>query len=551
MAEFRILGPLEVEGDEGLLPLGGQKQRALLGTLVVHAGEVVSTDRLVDELWGEHPPRTATTSLQNMISQLRKLLGADVLVTRPPGYVLAAGREQVDAARFEQLVADARKTPADERARLLREALALWRGPPLADLEFERFAEGEVRRLEELRLDALEERIDADLELGLGSELVPELEALVERHALRERLRRELMLALYRSGRQAEALQVYQDARRVLADELGVDPGPALKQLYTSILRQEDVLQAAEPVREGEDRHADVVEALLAGRLVVVLGSGINDGGPPDGRLPASTEVAAALAEAFGYPREREPDLARVSQYVALMKGVGPLYDELHGLLSRECVPAPVHRALATLTGLLRERGAPGQLIVTANFDQALEQALGDVGEEFDVVSYIAIGRHRGKFLHVSAEGRVAVVEVPNTYAEVAPEGRTVILKIHGGVDPAPEREWDSFVVSEDDYIDYLAQSDLAAVVPVGLAARLRRSHFLFLGYSLRDWYVRVFLNRLWRRESPTYRCWAAEPSVDPLELESWRSLGIDVFEAPLESYVAELSRRIELETVA
>ncbi len=548
MPEFRILGPLEVVGDGGPVPLAGQKLRTLLGALLVHAGEVVSTDRLVDELWGEHPPKTATTSLQNMVSQLRKALGADVLVTRPPGYALEVEPGQVDAARFERLVAEARGAPAQERARLLRDALALWRGPALADLAFEPAAEGEARRLEELRLEAFEERIAADLELGLGQELVSELEPLVQAHPLRERFRRQLMLALYRSGRQVEALQAYHDAREALADELGLDPGPELKQLYASILRQEHVLEKAQAAPEPEDHYTDVVKALLSGRLVLVLGSGVNDTAEPDGGLPAYAEVAAALAESFDYPPRPERDLARVSQYVALMKGVGPLYDELHGLFAREYTPPPVHRALARLTGRLRSLGAPGQLIVTANFDQALERALGEAGEEFDVVSYIALGRHRGRFLHLSAEGAAEVVDVPNTYAEVAPEQRAVILKIHGGVDTAPEREWDSFVVSEDDYIDYLAQSDVAGAVPVGLAARLRRSHFLFLGYPLREWYVRVFLHRLWGREAPAYRSWAAEPGLDPVELESWRSHGIDVFEVGVEDYLAELERRLAVE---
>lgn len=548
MLQFRILGPLEVAGEHGEIPLGGQKQRSLLGGLVIRAGHVVSTDRLLDELWGEHPPKTATTSLQNMVSQLRKLLGAEVLLTKPPGYVLQVEPEQVDAVRFERIVAGARAAPPDERARLLHEALALWRGPPLADLEFELFAENEVRRLEELRLDALEERIEADLELGQGSELVAELDSLVERHPLRERLRRQLMLALYRAGRQAEALQVYHDTRQTLSDELGVDPSPALKQVYTSILRQEEVLERAPAPEAKEDHYGDVLTALLSGRLVLVLGSGINAAPKLDGGLPAYAEVAAALAESFGYPPEGEPDLARVSQYVALMKGVGPLYDELHGLFAHEYEPADVHRALAETIGVLRKRGAPGQLVVTANFDRALERALAEVDEEFDVVSYIALGRHRGKFLHVSAEGAVAVVDVPNTYAGVGPDRRTVVLKIHGGVDPAPEREWDSFVVSEDDYIDYLSHSDLAAAVPVGLAARLRRSHFLFLGYPLREWYVRVFLHRLWGNESPTYHSWAVQPSVDPPELASWRRLGIDVFEVAPEDYAGELRRRLVAE---
>ena len=547
MLDFRILGSLEVVGEDGRIPLGGRKQRSLLGALVIRAGRVVSTDRLLDERWGAQPPKTATTSLQNMVSQLRKLLGPEVLMTRPPGYVLQVEPDQVDAVRFERLVAEARGLPAGERSKRIAEALALWRGPPLADLEFELFAEGEVCRLEELRLDALEERIEADLEAGLGTELVPELEALVDRHRLRERLRRQLMVGLYRSGRQAEALQVYHEFRQTLADELGVDPSPALKQVYTSILRQEEVLERA-PVPEAEDHYGDVLAALLSGRLVLVLGSGINEAPRADGGLPAYAEVAASLAESFGYPPEGEPDLARVSQYVALMKGVGPLYDELHGLFAREYEPAGIHRALAETLGLLRERNAPGQLIVTANFDQALERARTEVGEEFDVVSYIALGQHRGKFLHVSTEGEVTVVDVPNTYAAVGPERRTVILKIHGGVGPAPEREWDSFVVSEDDYIDYLGHSDLAGAVPVGLAARLRRSHFLFLGYPLRQWYVRVFLHRLWQHESPTYHSWAVQPSVDPPELASWRSLGIDVFELAPGEYAAELTRRLAAE---
>jgi DNA-binding SARP family transcriptional activator len=430
--EYRILGPLETLADDGPIALGGQKQRALLAVLLLHAGEVVSSEHLVGQLWGEHPPKTAATSLQNLVSQLRKLLGNDAIETRPPGYVLRVNRDRFDLARFEQLVADARHVPAERRAQMLRDALALWRGPPLADFAFEEFAQGEIRRLEELRLDALEARLEAELEAGGGGELVAELEPLVAQFPLRENLRRLLMLALYRAGRQADALRSYHDTRRVLDEELGIEPSPALKQLYSSILRQETVLQR-EPTRVDQDHHGEVVKAMVAGRLVVVVGGGVNVSDDGNGALPGFAEIAAHLADAFGCYAEQERGLPNVSQYVALMKGVGPLYDELHALFDRDYSPGPVQRCLADLAAALRARSGPGQLILTTNFDQSLERAFTEAGAEFDVVSYIALGRHRGKFLHVSAEGDVEVVELPNTYTRLAPERRTVILKIHGG----------------------------------------------------------------------------------------------------------------------
>jgi DNA-binding winged helix-turn-helix (wHTH) protein len=186
---FRILGPLEVEGEYGQLALAGRKQRALLALLLFHSGELVSSDRLVDALWGEDPPATAATSLRNLVAQLRKLLGAGTIVTRPSGYVLAIEPDALDLTRFERLLAQARKAQPREKAILLREALALWRGPPLADLAFERFAQREVHRLEELRMEALEERLEAELALGHGAELVAELETLVQQQPLRERFR--------------------------------------------------------------------------------------------------------------------------------------------------------------------------------------------------------------------------------------------------------------------------------------------------------------------------------------------------------------------------
>ena len=228
MREFRILGPLEVVLDGQAVQLGGQRQRALLAALLVHHGQVVSTGRLVDLLWGERAPKTATTSLQNAVSQLRRELGADIVQTRAPGYLVAVEPDELDAARFEALFAQARVAPAAERAALLRSALALWRGPALADLADEEFTQGEIRRLEELRLDAQEERIAADIELGLHREVTGELEALAAVSPLRERVCYLRMLALYRSGRQAEALQVFRDTRHAFSEQLGIEPGADL-----------------------------------------------------------------------------------------------------------------------------------------------------------------------------------------------------------------------------------------------------------------------------------------------------------------------------------
>jgi DNA-binding SARP family transcriptional activator len=539
--QFRILGPLEVADETGPVALGGQKQRALLGLLLIRAGEVVSTDLLIDQLWGEDPPKAARAGLQNLVAQLRRLFGADRVVLRPPGYVLHVDEDGFDLARFELLVKEARQAEPAERAAKLREALELWRGPPLADLTFESFAQNEIRRLEELRLDAIEERIDADLTLGQGGELVAEITALVEEFPLRERLRGHLMLALFRVGRQAEAIAAYHSAKSALSDELGIDPSPALQQLYTDILRQEAWLLPSSPAPAVEDHLSDVVRALLTGRLVAVLGAGV---APADG-LPGVEEVVSHLAERFDCPAEHCRDLARVAEWVALVHGIGPLYDELHELYDRDYEPGPVQRLLAEFAGLLRERGAARQLVLTTSFDQTLERAFADAGEELDVVFYLALGGHRGKFVHVAPDGSSTVVELPNAYTDLPLGERTVLLKIHGQVDRRPEREWESFAISEDDHIDYLAQTEVATVVPVTLAAALRRSHFLFLGYPLRDWSLRVFLHRVWGREKVSYRSWAVVPGADRMERELWRQRGIDLFDMPVDDYLQSLSRRL------
>ena len=244
--EFRILGPLEVCDDGRTLPLGGPKLRKVLALLLLRPGEVLSTDRLIDEIWGERPPTKAAASLQVYVSRLRKLLPPGILLTEGRGYRLALSGEEIDAHRFERLFEEgrsARKQGDPERAAgLMRQALEVWRGPALADFAYESFAQGEIARLEELRVAVLEERIEADLARGRHSELVGELEALIAAYPLRERLRGQLMLALYRSGRQAEALEAYQDARRALAEGLGIEPSPVLRELERAVLDQDPAL---------------------------------------------------------------------------------------------------------------------------------------------------------------------------------------------------------------------------------------------------------------------------------------------------------------------
>jgi DNA-binding SARP family transcriptional activator len=534
--DFRILGPLEVEGEAGPVALGGPRQRALLAVLVLDAGRVVPTDRLVDLLWGEEAPRTATTSLQNAVSQLRKLLGTELVETRPPGYVLRADARQIDAARFERALREARAEPPARRSELLRDALATWRGPALADFAFEQFAQPEIRRLEELRLVALEERIAADMELARHADVVGELEALVAEHPLRETFRRQLMLALYRAGRQAEALDAFQDARTRFVEELGIEPGPELRRLQAEILRHEAGIAAPGAARPVTDDEAEIVRALLAGRVVPVLG------------LDGGGELASHLATAFEVPGEGIADLARVSQYVATMQGSGPLYDELHALFEAAVEPRPLHRFLAALPPLLRERGVPHQLIVSTNYDLALERAFENAGEELDIVAYVATGPHRGRFWHRAPGEAPRPIEVPNTYAsELSLERRTILLKLHGAVDPLPEREWESFVITEDDYIDYLGHSQLAAVVPVVLAAKLRRSHFLFLGYEMADWNLRLILNRMWGERPVGYRSWAVQRSPSPLARAFWHRYDVTPLDLDPESYVELLERRLEV----
>jgi DNA-binding SARP family transcriptional activator len=296
MIEFRLLGPFE-----GSVPLPGGKPKALLARLLLDPGRVVSVDTLIESLWNEPPP-SAPKVLQAHVSALRKALGPEAIETRAPGYVLRSGPS--DLARFEELAERARaEADAKGRARLLREALGLWRGEPLAEFRREPFAQTAGARLAELRLDALGHRIEAELELGRHEQLVSELAVLVEEEPLREQLRGQLMLALYRSGRQVDALAVYREGRRVMVEELGIEPGRELQALVRAILRHDPALDDESTRRAG--RRGSVV-------CVGCLPLGLVD--PLDRELlfVELAQDAASLAEAaarLGRVRRDDPGL--------------------------------------------------------------------------------------------------------------------------------------------------------------------------------------------------------------------------------------------------
>ena len=342
--EFRILGPLEVAEGDRQLQVGGTRERALLAILLIHAGEVVSAGRLIDELWGSELPGNPANALQVVVSRVRKALEGSAspsrLVTRKPGYVLDVRPDELDAGRFGRLVEEARRAGPGGQPRglsLLKEALGLWRGPALAEFAAQGFAREEIARLEEERTRAVEMKAEAELALGRHAELVAELRALVAANPLRERLRGHLMLALYRSGRQGEALRVFQEGRSVLVDELGVDPGPDLQELHQQILLQAASLIAAPeagaaaksnlptPVTSFVGRHAELAAAgklLRRSRLVTLTGPG------GSGKTRLAVELARTSLESFPdgvwlVELEAVSDPAMVPASLAAVLGIG------------------------------------------------------------------------------------------------------------------------------------------------------------------------------------------------------------------------------------
>ena len=335
---FRVLGPFGVYDNHGReVELGGRQQRIVLATLLLHRNEVVSVDRLIDAVWDEQAPANAVKNVQIYVSRLRKALEAtspeSLVQTRPNGYVLAVAPGELDVDRFERLVEEGRRAlAAGEPAQAetsLREALALWRGEPLADFAYDSFAQSEIARLEELRLAALEERLQADLALGRHEDVTAELRGLVAQHPLRERLRGQLMLALYRSGRKADALRVYDEARRALAEELGLEPSESLQGLQRAVLTDDPSLAAPPRVAPSRKRGpiAGAPSPLLAGRRGALIGIG------------GALLLAAALAVALLAVTRDRPSAGIVSVPPDSLAQIDPEDEQHRGRYPGRCPP--------------------------------------------------------------------------------------------------------------------------------------------------------------------------------------------------------------------
>jgi hypothetical protein len=303
---------------------------------------------------------------------------------------------------------------------------------------------------------------------------------------------------------------------------------------------------------DGEAHYALVTKALAEGRVVPFLGAGASLCGRPAeagferGKyLPSAGELVEYLSDA--YPPGEPRDLLRVAQFVYVMEGSGPLYERLRQLFDAHYPVTELHQLLAALPGLLRAKGYPDRhlLVMTTNYDDLVERAFEAAGEPHDVVWYVADGDSRGKFRHRAPDGQARVIERPNEYGALSLAERSVVLKIHGAFSRANPDE-DSYVIAEDHYIDYLTRADVAGLIPVTLAAKVKRSHFLFLGYSLTDWNMRVILQRIWGTQQLTYKSWAIQRAPRPLDIEVWKKRGVDILDVDLATYVRTLRERLD-----
>ena len=467
--EVRLLGPLEVVVDGRLLDVRRQKQRALLALLALRAGEVVPTDRLVDELWGDEPPKAAVGSLQNFVSELRKMLGTDLLVTRSPGYLLDIPRDAVDVHRFERMVREAGHVAPEQRSASLREALGLWRGPALADVQLEEAMVGEAARLEESRVAAWEDRLEAELELGRHSRAIGELESLVAKHPLRERPVGLLMLALYRGGRQADALDAYRRARETLVEELGIDPSPELQRLEQAILRHDAELDRPEaprkrvPASEPDRRKtvtilfADLVDSTELGArldpevLRRVLDRYFELARAAIERHGGAVEkfIGDAVMAVFGIPTVHEDDALRAVRAASEL---------------REALAEPTEE----LTG---PHGIPLQVRVGVNTGEVLVRA-ADSGESFATGAAVNVA---ARLEEAALPGEILIGEATHRLVQHAVEsepvdpldlggalGRASVFRV-GGVGEAARPLGRAALVGRDDELALL-QSAFAGV---------------------------------------------------------------------------------------
>jgi predicted ATPase/DNA-binding SARP family transcriptional activator/class 3 adenylate cyclase len=469
LLKYRLLGPLEVHDGDRVPALGGAKQRALLALLLLNANRVVSRERIIDGLWGEEPPETAVATVQVYVSRLRKLLGPGALVTRPPGYLFAAELESIDVFRFERLVAEGRQALAggdsERAARALREALALWRGPALGEFE-EPFARVEGGRLDYLRVAAVEERIEADLALGRQADLIGELEGLIAEHPHRERLRAQLMLALYRSGRQAEALAAYRDARAAL-DELGLEPGEQLRALEKQILTQDRALAPvvqktnlpAEPTPlVGRTQELSEVRALLSARKLLTL-TGAGGAGKTRLALEAARSLLAEFHDGVWFvslaavsdPELVEPTISQVlgahGDLNAFLRGkrLLLLLDNLEQLLPD--VAPTVARLETTVLATSRERlnvaGEQEYPVPTLPLEDAVQlftQRARQVEPRFEPDEHVPKIARRLDGLPLALELAAARVKALSPQQIAERLGHSLDLLI-GGARDAPERQ--------------------------------------------------------------------------------------------------------------
>ena len=308
------------------------------------------------------------------------------------------------------------------------------------------------------------------------------------------------------------------------------------------------------PTGPGElDEHLDFVATrILAGKVIPFLGAGANMCGRPatadwlrEHYLPTGAELAEYLAADYPQLQGDTRDLSRISQYVDLFGGgEAVLFEKLRFLFAGDYEPNGLHRLLAALPGALRARDAPNpcQFIITTNYDDAVERAFAAVGEPIDVVYYAAARGQPGRFLHVRPDGKRT--PVPKTYRGFALGERTVLLKIHGAVVRDDELA-DSYVITEDHYIDYVALTNVYNLIPAALMAKMSSSHFLFLGYAMRDWNLRVILHHIWSQQARTYTSWAIEKQPDPIDEKFWDRHGVDIITVHLEDWVAGMSARL------